>query len=279
MESIAYLINRHCLLVAVNTHYETEKDGHRVKIDNAKKLYKLGDHILIGVIGDEKKAANIYKFIFKRRELNPALSYQDIIDDLSDIFASDNEKLVETMTKVSKIVPAYTNEADDKIDAERMAREHPEFADTLDEILAMLEAGDPVVTQVFVFGWDAPTQQCRMVHKIYFGNTIAGSKDDLVWGKDQVSVRFTSSSMAIALENLKREGLAREYFHGEIFPGWDDDDKQIAHALTVGRRALTDGIIGMNPYDDAPNIVFYELSVGTGFCFLEPAGELVGIGS
>ena len=64
MDNLAYLANRHFILVAVDTRFEAQNRNEYIEIPFAKKVYKLNEHCLISAIGNPFKITDIYQYSY-----------------------------------------------------------------------------------------------------------------------------------------------------------------------------------------------------------------------
>jgi len=178
MESVAYLINRNFILVAVDTHYISELGGIKLKMDNAKKVYKLNDHNLISLIGNPFKVTDIFKYILKLNELGHNGTYDQIIEDLTNVFNSSKTEMTKGMRELADILPKFSDETGYLKTEELVAylKGRPEYIAILNDTISSMNNSVPALTQVLVFGWDVLLRKTRLAHYVSLGQNLSGNE-------------------------------------------------------------------------------------------------------
>lgn len=274
MESIAYLINRHFTLVAVDTHYLTEFAGIKIQMNQAKKLYKLNDHNLISVIGNPYKITDIFKYVLKLNELGHNGNYDKIVEDLNDVFNTSKTEISKGLRELSDILPRFYNDSG-YVKTEELfeyLKDKPEYIAILQDTLSSMNNSHPALTQVLVFGWDTSVKLTRLAHFVSLGQNLTGNQLNEML-PDFVYTRFASATLDPA-ETTKLESELVQQLTPIVTPGWDIDKEKIAEVIEKGKQVLTEGLKKITPYQIEPNIVFYELSERTNFKFEEPKDDL-----
>lgn len=274
MESIAYLINRNFILIAVDTNYETEVNGIKIKLNRAKKAYKLNDNNLIAVIGNPYKITDIYKYILKLNELGQNESYNQIVEDIKDVFNSSKIDITEGLTELTKLLPMFydnsgyvkTNELFEKL------KEKPELISILKDAIPSINNSMPALTQILVFGWLPELGKTNMANFISLGQNLTGS-DSIEMNSDFVYIRLASSSVDSSVTSNIEQELVKE-LSPLLQSGWDKNNDITNSVIEKGKEILSEGLQQICPYTTEPNIIFYELSYRTDYRFIEPELEL-----
>jgi hypothetical protein len=271
MESAAYLINRHFVLIAVDTNYQYKLGDTVLKIPNAKKVYKLNDTNLVSVIGNPFKTTNIYKYLLKLNEYGHNKSFEEIVEDLNDVFNATGTDLIDNLKSLASILPNFYNETGHlKIDEiANSLKDRPELLSVLSDGINILNDSTNALTQVVVFGWNRKSSKMDAAHLVALGNHLHGNQAFQL-AEGFIHIKFSASSMDISKKTHQLEAEAIQKFKRFITPGWDLEPTAIEQVLELGKDILTDGLKQISPYEGDPNVIFYELSERTNNIFIEP---------
>lgn len=271
MESLAYLINRHFTIIAVDTHYQMPLGDSVFKIPNAKKVYKLNDTNLIAVIGNPVKTTNVNKYILKLNEYGHNQTFDEIVADVNDVFNTTKTNLIDNLKHIVDVLPQYYNEAGEVklTDLANSFKEKPELISVLNDALLALNDSSTALTQVMVFGWDLEDLKCKVAHLVSMGDNLFGNDNNLL-AEDFIYIKFATSDLEISKKTKDIEAEAIQKFNNFLIPGWDNDNDKVQEIIELGKTILQDGIRQICPYKEEPNIIFYELSPNTNSHFIEP---------
>lgn len=274
MESIAYLASSKFIIVAVDTIYETQFHNISIKLNDAQKAYKLSDSNLVSVIGNPYKITDIYTYLNKLTELGQNRSFEEVINDLNDVFNTSRQGFANQINDLRSMLPQFQNEKDE-VDVEKMKvalTERPDLVSILEDALHSLNAEETSITQLFVFGWNDVDSLPKIANFISIGNRLEGATfTEFLPG--QVFVRFASAT-AQAETTRKIEQEAVEQLNVLLFPGWDAEENSINKIIMEGKQILARGLAKISPYNTAANVVFYELDEKSKFAFQEPKIKL-----
>lgn len=277
MESIAYLINRHFTLVAVDTNFLIEISGREIQMTQVKKAYKLNDHNLISIIGNPYKITDILKYVLKLSELGHNGNFDEIIEDIKNVFNTSKYELSEVLRVLSDILPEFCDDSG-VVQSEKLfeyLKDKPEYKAILQDTISSMSNSHPALTQVLVFGWDTSLKLNRLALFVLLGqNLIDNQSNEML--PDTVYIRFLSATLD-PTETIKLGNELVKKFTSIITPSWDTDKEKVIEVIEKGKQVLSEGLKKITPYGIEPNIVFYELSERTNFNFEEPKDYLIKI--
>ncbi|WP_299365894.1 hypothetical protein [Winogradskyella sp.] len=274
MDSIAYMINRKFILVAVDTNYETQLGDISLKMNRAKKVYKLNNNNLIAVIGNPYKITDIYKYVLKLSELGHNESYEKIIEDLNNVFNSSKIKIVDGMKELTTLLPKFYNETG-HIKTDELfehLKEKPELISILKDTISSINNDMPALTQVMVFSWIPEKIKTSFAHLISLGQNLTGNELNEI-NPEMIYTRLSSSTVK-PTETTKIENELNKKISPLLYPNWYNDLEGVQNIINKGKEILADGLKRISPYSTEPNVVFYELSNMTNFIFVEPKLKL-----
>ena len=273
MESIAYLVNREFVIVAVDTNYQLEAEKLTVTMTKAKKVYRLNDHTLISVIGNPYKVTDVMKYVLKLCELGHAGNFEDLLEDLQDVFNSATQSATSIMEELNDMIPKLVNE-DGNVDTNELIekfKDKPAHQAMIKDALVGMKTNFFAFAFLIVLGFDDDNRIVRMAPFASIGNNMFGEEKELP--EDAVYLKYNSATMHPLETTTMEQELAME-LSPILVEGWNRDQLQMNAVKEKGRELLAQGLRRMTPYKTTPNIVYYELSADTGFVFQEPDVEL-----
>jgi hypothetical protein len=265
MDSLAYMVHRNFVLVAVDTHFDYEIDGKKLHSSNAKKVYKLNDHHLISVIGDPQKISHIYRYVLSLKQHNK--SFHSIIEDLNDAFNDYDVNVKEALAEFLRIIPRFYDQQGHfrMEELTEYLKPRPEMISLLSDII--LSAGsDKPLTTICLFAWEKDRMLLALLHSM--GNFFINTADSNL-PKDTIEISFESLSLT---RNQSQQIIAeaKEELNLLLLPGWENNHETVNKVLDHGKETLAHGLKKINQNSTEPNVIFYELSPRTSYKFIEP---------
>jgi hypothetical protein len=275
MESIAYLANRNFLLVAVDLHYEFQTEENTIVIPNARKVYTLNSgRNGISVIGNPIKITNIIRYLLKLHELGYNKTFEEILEEINDVFNSSSIDLMDTLKSMQKFVDGKK-----EVSIDSLYKEFGSNPDALTILTDVLKAGQDTsigLTHVVVFGWDEKANSVRVSHNVSIGNNLFGN-EELLMDNNYLYIKFASASIGKGEDISVLEKESIKNFQPFVIGEWDDDKDTVAAVIDIGKTVLSEGLKKISPYAEEPNIVFYEMSFRTNYRFEEPTISLCNV--
>lgn len=277
MESVAYMISRNFILLAVDTNFETSFKGVDFKMSNAKKLHILNDKTAISVIGNPYKISDIYKYVLNLKSIDENSGFNKIVEDVKDVFNSSGIELKKGIEEISKLLPKYKTDSGhvDTATLFEFLKDKPELISILKDSILSVNNEMPMLSQLLIVGWQPELDATRLSHNVSIGLNLTGSDFD-DFKKGLVYTRFASATVH-PTETTKLETELSQELTPILCSGWEDDKAKVESVIDLGKIILSKGLERITPYKSKPNIVFYELSPMTNYKFKEPDLKLVKI--
>ncbi len=248
MESIAYIINRHFTLVAVDTNYMINSKDIKVLLTQVKKVYKLNDYNLVSVVGNPYKSTDIFKYLLKLNELGYDGDYENILEDINDVFNSSKTEITKGLRELSNIISRF-DDGSDNIKIEELFehfKDKPEYIAILEDAISSMDNNHSALANILVFGWDASIKKTRLANFTSIGHNLTGTQLEMV--PDFIYIRLASANLH-PNETSKIENELVQRLSSILTTGWDVDKDKIEEVILKGKEIIIEGLKKITPYE------------------------------